>query len=439
MLPITALVIARWLGFASYAYYHLAIISVWVLLSRIVFYSIIKKRRDITIFFANAILWAELTNWIFLYIYLVTFLNELRLAALFFAFIGIIFLLTSAGFLPSLILSLAVAASYTTISYLQITYGHQAGSFALEMLYVAFFFMGALYLSFSAGVFKRKRQEVVAAKRKAEANLKELEIAKENAEQANRAKSAFLATMSHELRTPLNHIIGFTQLVTGKSVGDLNATQEEYLHDVLQSSHHLLSLINDILNISKIEAGKETIEPATVHIRELLENCLSIFKEKALAVQVQLSHKFEKLPEIMELDERKTKQILYNLLANALKFTPRGGCVQLTARITCQGENGLDEKAVPADLPLNSENRQHLWVSVEDSGIGLQEESLDLIFEPFRQVEDSSNRAYQGTGLGLSLTKKMVEMQDGCLWAESPGLGKGSTFHFLLPLIMRTQ
>jgi len=191
--------IVKALGFVSYTYRDVAIISVWVLLSRIISYAIIKNRREITAFFANFVLCCELINWMLIYTYLTSFLNEIRLVALFFAFMGIVFLLTNAGFIASILLTLAVIASYTSVSYVQIVYGQQAGSFNLELLYVSLFLIAALYLSFAAGMFKRQRQEVVVAKRKTEDNMKELMIAKEKAESTNRTKSEFLANMSSVL------------------------------------------------------------------------------------------------------------------------------------------------------------------------------------------------------------------------------------------------
>jgi len=162
---------------------------------------------------------------------------------------------------------------------------------------------------------------------------KALKQTKETAEDANRAKSEFLANMSHELRTPLNHIIGFTELVVDKNFGDLNEVQVEYLTDALDGSKHLLSLINDILDLSKVEAGKLELEPTDVEMKMLLENSLIMIKEKAMKHNIKLSTHIDGIPDTITADERKFKQILYNLLSNAVKFTPDGGEVDLEARM----------------------------------------------------------------------------------------------------------
>ncbi len=244
----------------------------------------------------------------------------------------------------------------------------------------------------------------------------------QQAEAANRAKSEFLANMSHELRTPLNHIIGFTELVVEKYFGDLNDTQEEYLRDVLSSSKHLLSLINDILDLSKIEAGKLELNPTSVNIREILSKSLTMIKERSIKHGIKVFLEVDdRVPETIQADERKLKQIMYNLLSNATKFTPDGGTVRVSARLRDESLSG---------------NRKKTFVefTVSDNGIGIDPKNLEKIFDPFEQVDSSLNRIFEGTGLGLSLCKRLVELHGGKIWAESEGEGKGSTFIFTIAL-----
>ena len=247
----------------------------------------------------------------------------------------------------------------------------------------------------------------------------------EIAERANQAKSEFLANMSHELRTPLNHIIGFTELVLDKSFGDLVPKQEEFLNDVHNSSIHLLSLINDILDLSKVEAGKMDYKPTEIRIKEVLESSLNMIKEKAYNHCINLSTELNDIPDTIQADERKLKQILYNLLSNAVKFTPDNGQIILKAkRISCIG------KQRPS---LAHPYKDYMKISVKDSGIGIDKENLERILQPFEQVDNSASRKFQGTGLGLSLTKRLVDLHGGKLWAESAGKDKGTTFFFCIP------
>lgn len=254
-----------------------------------------------------------------------------------------------------------------------------------------------------------------------------LHEAKIISEKANQTKSDFLANMSHELRTPLNHIIGFTELVLGKHFGDLNDTQEEYLNDVHQSSHHLLSLINDILDISKVEAGKLKLEPTPVNLRKLLESSLTIVKEKANKHGINLAHDLDEIPDTIIADERKLKQIIYNLLSNAVKFTPDQGKVQITAQ-TCNCGDVVSLGSVKGDRGIK--------ISVIDTGIGIEATDIERIFNPFEQAEITKNKHYQGTGLGLALTKHLVELHGGTIWVESDGENKGCNFSLIIPAML---
>ncbi|MHB8769629.1 MAG: PAS domain-containing sensor histidine kinase [Syntrophales bacterium] len=251
--------------------------------------------------------------------------------------------------------------------------------------------------------------------------------AKIAAEASNAAKSEFLSHMSHELRTPLNHIMGFTELILGKDFGTLNRTQEEYLRDVYQSGQHLLSLVNEILDVSKIEAGKLEIKPTRINLKQLLKESLSIITDETMNRRITLTATIDEIPAVITADELRLKQIMYNLLSNAVKFTEDGGDIWVTARITRQAERGGPAEAAPGA-------GGELEVSVVDSGIGIQREDMERIFEPFSQLESSLSRKYPGTGLGLGLTRNLVELHGGRIWAESDGPGKGSAFRFTLPI-----
>jgi signal transduction histidine kinase len=240
--------------------------------------------------------------------------------------------------------------------------------------------------------------------------FRELEQKSRELEGANRHKSEFLANMSHELRTPLNAIIGFSEVLLERMFGDLTAKQEEYLQDVLASGRHLLSLINDILDLSKVEAGRMDLELTAFDLRLALENALTLVRERAARHGLSVGLHVE--PGVGEIvgDERKVKQVLLNLLSNAVKFTPPGGRIDVRA--------GLAEGAVE--------------VAVTDTGIGIAPEDQEAIFEEFRQVGADYARKREGTGLGLTLARKLVELHGGRLWVESEP-GRGSTFTVTLP------
>ena len=252
-----------------------------------------------------------------------------------------------------------------------------------------------------------------------------LDQAKIAAEASSAAKSAFLSNMSHELRTPLNHIMGFTELILGKKFGDLNEIQEEYLSDIYKSSEHLLSLVNQVLDVSKIEAGKLDLNKSEINLKKLLEQSLSIM-DKAAARNIQLTTKIDQIPKTIIADELRMKQILYNLLSNAVKFTDDGGNICLGARMIV----GPDRAASTETESLPGE----VEISVIDTGIGIRKEDVEKIFEPFSQLDSSLNRKYPGTGSGLSLTRSLVEMHGGKIWVDSDGPGKGSSFRFTLPV-----
>jgi signal transduction histidine kinase len=228
---------------------------------------------------------------------------------------------------------------------------------------------------------------------------------------ANRHKSEFLANMSHELRTPLNAIIGFSEVLQEHMFGDMNEKQEEYINDIHGSGKHLLSLINDILDLSKVEAGRMELELETFDLPGAIDNALTLIKERAGRHGIELSSTVDPAVGEIKADERKFKQILLNLLSNAVKFTPEGGTISV--------------EAVPVGTMVE--------VSVSDTGIGIAPEDCDAVFEEFRQVGSDYTKKAEGTGLGLALTRKFVELHGGKIWVTSV-VGKGSTFTFSLPV-----
>jgi signal transduction histidine kinase len=228
-------------------------------------------------------------------------------------------------------------------------------------------------------------------------------------EAASRHKSEFLANMSHELRTPLNAIIGFSQVLRDEMVGPVNDKQAEYLDDISSSGNHLLSLINDVLDLSKVEAGQVELEMHPFSLREALERGVVMVRERATEDGVRVAFAADPEVDVVDGDERRIKQVIFNLLSNAVKFTPAGGEVDVSA------------------TRANGEVR----VSVADTGPGVAPEDRDRIFEEFQQSETGVGLR-EGTGLGLALSKRFVELHGGRIWVESE-LGRGSTFTFALP------
>ncbi len=240
--------------------------------------------------------------------------------------------------------------------------------------------------------------------------FREIEIKSRELEIASQHKSEFLANMSHELRTPLNAIIGFSEVLSERMFGEVNDKQAEYLSDILESGRHLLSLINDILDLSKIEAGRMELEPSEFDLPTAIENTLILVRERAQRRGIALGRTVDERLGMIRADERKVKQVLLNLLSNALKFTPEGGRIDVVADV----HDGATE------------------ISVTDTGVGIAPEDQEAVFEEFRQVGTAA-RKVEGTGLGLAISRKFIELHGGRIWVESQ-VGMGSKFAFTLPL-----
>jgi len=267
----------------------------------------------------------------------------------------------------------------------------------------------------------------------AESRRNERALAAKNIElqRATELKSEFLANMSHELRTPLNAIIGFSDLLLTGDLGELNDTQRDFLGSVLRNGRHLLGLINNVLDLSKIEAGRMTLSFAPTDIRAAVEGAaadtasLRAAKGQRCVVRMDSSEPFT-----VVADGVRVRQILFNLLSNASKFTPDGGTITLTA------VRARTPIPVPSDRAGDEQRlitRDAVWISVTDTGIGIHDDDLPKLFKEFSQVDGSLNRQQQGTGLGLALSRNFVELHGGTIGVESI-LGKGSTFWFILPV-----
>jgi signal transduction histidine kinase len=265
--------------------------------------------------------------------------------------------------------------------------------------------------------------EIDLLRRFAKMRMEWADAQREQSESANLAKTHFLANMSHEFRTPLNAIIGFSEILADKTFGELNNRQRKYCNNILKSGRHLLQLVNDILDLSKVEAKRVELRRSAFSVAKALSEVETIVRtlarKKAISLHVEIA------PDLPPLyaDEAKFKQVMYNLLSNAIKFTRDGGKVSVNATI----QSATSDDPSPSDASLR--------VAVSDTGIGIKLKEQRRVFEEFEQVDSSYVRQQQGTGLGLALTKRLVERHGGRIWVVSEGLeGKGSTFIFLMPM-----
>ncbi|MDP1713347.1 MAG: ATP-binding protein [Anaerolineales bacterium] len=272
-------------------------------------------------------------------------------------------------------------------------------------------------LAFQNHEKEKRADELLMANKELAFQNEEKEKRAKELEYANRMKSEFLANMSHELRTPLNGIIGFTEFLIDEKPGPLRPKQKEYLSDVLNSARHLLQLINDMLDLAKVEAGKMELHPETFSVRKALEEVTAVIKGIAHKKHIMVSIEVSDGLDTVTLDQHKFKQVLYNLLSNAVKFSDEGGQV---------------------DIHVRRLDPHQLEVQVRDTGIGIKAEDINRLFTEFEQLDSGITRRFEGTGLGLALTKKIVEFQGGHINVESEH-GKGSVFTVVLPVMMEKE
>ena len=291
----------------------------------------------------------------------------------------------------------------------------------------------------------------------AEEKSRELEAALLKVESALRVKSEFLANMSHELRTPLNSVIGFSEVLTEELAGSITDEQKEYVLNIWKSGRHLLRLINDILEFSKIESGNMELEMSEFDIKELVQEGMLIFKGKAIKHKIEFTADISDDAGFVTADAVKIKQAFQNLLGNAFKFTDDGGSVSVRAR-RVKSERGIHPPLTPpvkggeSPLPFAGEGKgegelvserptpdselsdfDYIEITVEDTGIGISQEDQKKLFQPFQQLESTLTKKYEGTGLGLSISKSIVELHGGRIWVESEE-AKGSRFTFAIPI-----
>ena len=281
----------------------------------------------------------------------------------------------------------------------------------IKLLFLAVFILIILLIFTTTLALKRSRVGR-DLKRMLDERSKELIAANKYLKRAHKTKSEFLANMSHELRTPLTSVIGFAEVLQDEKFGALNETQKKYINNIAASGKHFLGLVNDILDIAKVEAGKMVFLPTDFSIAEVIEHINTIFSEMAHKNSVAINtYIAPDVPATINADKKITKQIMYNLISNAIKFTPSGGKIDIKAEV----------------------KDDNLLISFADTGIGIKKEDMGKLFNDFQQIENEYVHKYGGTGLGLSLSKKLVELQGGKIRVESE-FGKGSVFSFTLPL-----
>ena len=265
---------------------------------------------------------------------------------------------------------------------------------------------------------------------------RDLDITNKQLQQANNAKSAFLASMSHELRTPLNAIIGFSELLKDGFLGELADEQKKPVENIYNSGKHLLTLINDILDLSKVEAGKVELTQEDTELPTLLLDSLNIIKERAMKHNIKLDSIINKEIGTVRVDAVRVKQIVYNLLSNAVKFTPDGGAVTLIADKVSQDIvlSNRDKIGFTDNVDSIYKHKEYIMISVKDTGIGIPGDKIDRLFKTFEQLHNTSLSKVEGTGLGLSLVKKLAQLHGGTVVAESEE-NKGSTFTVFIPFI----
>lgn len=259
-----------------------------------------------------------------------------------------------------------------------------------------------------------------------QARLRDEAAARWRCEETSRLKTLFVANMSHEFRTPLNSVIGFSELLAGEVFGPLNAKQKRYIQNIHQSSKHLLALIDDILNFSKVDVGKIDLRPEPVLLAEVLDAAVELLRGQAMKKGIRLELHVEKEPLEILADPLRLNQILFNLLWNAVKFTPGGGSVTVAAKRARRTDSDFATRTSAPD--------GFAEITIQDTGIGMKAEDLGRLFQEFVRLDNARILAAEGAGLGLALTKRLVELHGGSVFAASEGEGRGSTFTVRLPL-----